>query len=84
LISGNSITRTKILKLSLAQLLQLKRWERTKHYISQKNQSFKGIVKELTFTVTNKGISPASVSYYVASSSKRGEFSDDYTNDFNT
>jgi hypothetical protein len=84
LISGDSITRTKILKLSLAQLLQLKRWERTKHYISQKNQSFKGIVKELTFTVTNKGISPASVSYYVASSSKRGEFSDDYTNDFNT
>jgi hypothetical protein len=84
LITGNSKTRVKILKLSLAQLLQLKRWERTKHYISQKNQSFKGIVKELTFTVTNKGISPASVSYYVASSSKRGEFSDDYTNDFNT
>lgn len=78
---SNCEIKKKQLFLPLHRLLELKQWKKINHFIQQRNESFRGTIQEVSFTLTNKGISPALISYYVQKS-KKAEHSEDYNNDF--
>lgn len=62
-----SITKTKLLYLPLFEIIELMKWKNTKHVIQQKNESFKGFVKNISFTISNDGLSATEVAYVVQS-----------------
>lgn len=62
-----SDSKTKLLYLPLFEIIELMKWKNTKHVIQQKNESFKGFVKNISFTISNDGLSATEVAYVVQS-----------------
>ena len=55
--------KTKLLYLPLFELLDLLKWKKPIHVIQQKNESFKGLIKTISFTLSNEGLSPTEIEY---------------------
>lgn len=72
----------KVMQLPLSEVLELMKWKTAWHVIQQRNMSFKGIAKELTFTLRKSSISFSTVTYAVDRSAKDGDFNDDFNNDY--
>lgn len=72
----------KVLQLPLAEVLELMTWRNSLHVIQQRNLSFKGIAKELTFTLRKSSISFTTVTYAVDRSARDGDFNDDFNKDY--
>lgn len=79
----NSSIKKKQLNLPLHRLLELKKWENVNHFFSLKRDPFKGTIQEINFSISNRGISPAIISYYVRSA-ETASFNTDFNNDFNS
>ena len=60
-------SKTKLLYLPLHELIELMKWKNTKHVIQQKNESFKGFAKSISFTISNDGLSATEIAYVVQS-----------------
>jgi hypothetical protein len=70
---------SKVLYLPLHKILSIMEWKEPNHVIKQRNLSFKGTVKELSFTLYKSSISPCTIKYAVVEK----EALNDYNNDFN-
>lgn len=77
-----SKTISKTLYLPLHRILELRNWKESKHIIKQRNLSFKGVVKEVNFTLYKNAISPCTIHYAVVNEETSGDFSGDYNDDF--
>jgi hypothetical protein len=62
---SKSVYIQKELYLPAHVLLDLMKWKATKHVIQQKNLSFEGYVKDVSFTISQTGISPTTITYVV-------------------
>jgi hypothetical protein len=62
---SKSVDIQKELYLPAHVLLDLMKWKATKHVIQQKNLSFEGYVKDVSFTISQTGISPTTITYVV-------------------
>lgn len=78
-----STINTKLAYFPFFKVIQLLKWDDIKHVIQQKNESFQGFSKSYSFTLTNQGISATEVEYVVRNKDLKGEFNDDFGNDFN-
>jgi hypothetical protein len=79
----NSENNTKLAQFPFFKLLKLLKWDDIKHVIQQKNESFQGFAKSYSFTLSNQGISATEVEYVVRNKDLKGEFNDDFGNDYN-
>jgi len=78
----NSIEIQKTLFLPVNEIMNILTWEKPKHYISQRNLSFIGMVKNIKFTLRKSTISSSEITYVVPSSLENGDFNNDYNTDF--
>ena len=74
----------KNLNLPFQEIIEIMRWKQPIHAIQQRNVSFRGIVKELKFTLGKSTISPATITYLVNKDVATGDFNADYSDDFNS
>lgn len=79
----NSDIKKKIFYFPIHIVLELIKFKRIRHIFKLKNESFKGYIKTISFVLTNEGISASEIEYYVKKNESFGEFSDDYSDDFN-
>ena len=77
-----STIKTKLVAFPFFELKKQIRFKEFKHTIQQKKQSFTGYVKTIYFTLTNQGISPAEVDYIVPFKGVKGEWNDDWNEDY--
>lgn len=70
----------KILYLPAHKISEIMQWNNPNHIIKQRNMSFKGTVKQISFTLYKNKISPTVITY---SSIDDIEMNPDYNNDFN-
>lgn len=74
----------KNLNLPFQKIIEIMRWKQPIHAIQQRNMSFRGIVKELKFTLGKSTISPATITYLVNKNTSTGDFNTDFNDDFNS
>jgi hypothetical protein len=79
-----SSINTKLLYLPLFKVQELMQWNKNRHAIQQKKQSFNGWVKNINFAVENDKLSATEIEYIVKFDGLKGEFNDDFNNDFLT
>lgn len=77
---GKTIKKT--LYLALHKIIELRKWKDVNHIIKQRNLSFKGVVKEINFTLYKNAISPCNVTYSVLNDEPAGDFNNDFNDDF--
>lgn len=77
-----STIKTKNILFPFFQLRKQLRFNDFKHTIQQKKQSFTGYVKSISFTLSNQGISPSEIDYVVAFKGLKGEWNDDWNEDY--
>lgn len=70
--------------LPFHKVMEIMKWKEPFHTIKQRNMSFRGVVKELKFTLSKKAISPTTITYLVNKKVLGGDFNNDFSNDFNT
>lgn len=78
----NSCEITKTLFLPIHEIIKVLSWEKPKHYISQKNLSFIGLVKNIKFTLRKTTISSSEITYVIPTNNEIGDFNNDYNIDF--
>jgi len=79
---SRSTVKTKLITIPLYKLLQQLEFKDCKHVYQQKNESFIGLVKSYSFTLSNKGLSSVKPDYVVRNTNTSGEFGTDWNNDF--
>lgn len=72
---------TKLLYMPIHKIVEIMKWEEPNHIIKQRNLSFKGMVKEINFTLYLDRVSPVSVTYAVSRPEAGGDFNQDYNED---
>lgn len=73
---------TKTLHLPLHKILDVISWKEPNHIIKQRNLSFKGCVKEVSFTLYKNRVSPCAIKYAVIADEAKGDYGNDFNNDF--
>lgn len=73
---------TKEMWLPIHKAIEIASFKEPKHIIKQRNMSFEGIAKEVTFTLMKDGISETSIVYVVKSKEAVNHFSDDFNDDY--
>lgn len=71
-----------LLNLPIHKIYEVIQWKEVQHIIQQRNMSFIGTVKEVSFTLYKNGVSPTLITYLSQSSDKSGTFNDDFNDDF--
>lgn len=72
----------KTVNLPVHKLLEIKKWKHPKHIIQQRNMSFEGLVKEVSFTLTKSDIKAMSIKYVVKNNVLLNDFNNDFNNDY--
>jgi hypothetical protein len=78
----NSDSVSKVFNLPIHKILEVISWENPNHLIQQKDLSFRGVVKEVSFALGIKRISPVMITYAVAKEINEAGFNSDYNDDF--